>query len=163
MAKKTRSSIGHVRGQPIPYINGHNRRKQERYQIEDRGYETPCWIWLLAKSQWGYGLEADGHRQQAAHRAEYKRRYGTIPDNLELDHLCRQRDCVNPDHLEPVTRAMNIQRGDLSQLTEPEVRAIKRMLQEGVKQKEIAQYFNVCRATISCIATGHTWRNVIAS
>jgi len=52
-----------------------------------------------------------GSTTQAAHRAFYEALVGTIPSELELDHLCRVRACVNPDHLEPVTRQTNVLRG----------------------------------------------------
>lgn len=135
MAKKTRASIGHRKGEPIPYINGHNRRKSERIRIEDRGYRTPCHTWLLSKSKWGYGLEAEGKGQRAAHIAAYVRKYGPVPEGKELDHLCRNRDCVNPDHLEPVIRAVNIQRGDLARLVPDEVREIRVLLAAGSPRK----------------------------
>jgi hypothetical protein len=54
---------------------------------------------------------ADGS-QPGAHRAFYEHHVGTIPDGLTIDHLCKVRRCVNPDHLEPVTRGVNVLRGD---------------------------------------------------
>jgi hypothetical protein len=158
IANKTRAMIGHIKGQPIPYINGHNRKKAERYRIEDRGYKTPCWTWLLAKSVWGYGLETVNHQQRAAHRRLYEKIHGPVKG--DLDHLCRNRDCVNPDHLEPVTRAVNIQRGDLARLTPEEVQAIRKFLDQGLARVDIADAFGVCAGTIGCIARGHTWKNV---
>lgn len=161
VAKKTRALLGHVKGQNIPYINGHNRRKSERYVIEDRGYETPCHIWQLAISQWGYGLEAQGYAQKAAHVAAWERQYGKVPDGYQLDHLCRQRSCINPDHLEPVIPAVNIQRGDKARLTPEDVRSIRRLLDKGLTQKAIAPMFGVCRGTIGAIARGKTWINIV--
>lgn len=67
---------------------------------------TPgCWIWHAAKSK-GYGL-FQGSR---AHRWAYERMIGEIPASLTLDHLCGNKSCVNPAHLEPVTRLENIRR-----------------------------------------------------
>jgi len=73
----------------------------------DRGHTTPCWIWTAARSQDGYGLVRYDGRMQRAHRAAYTDLVGAIPEGLQLDHLCRQRDCVNPAHLEPVTGREN--------------------------------------------------------
>lgn len=74
---------------------------------------TGCWLWLGYCEQ-GYGrlssnAAIDGDRQ--VHRVTYRLLRGEIPEGLELDHLCRVRCCVNPDHLEPVTKQVNIQRG----------------------------------------------------
>lgn len=75
-----------------------------------------CWIWKGGKFPNGYGgfyVVRDGKRKTAmAHRWAYERLVGPIPDGLDLDHLCRVRDCVNPAHLEPVTRSVNLLRGD---------------------------------------------------
>jgi len=77
-----------------------------------------CWIWQRGKSKNGYGLiqigsRAGGHRRRTlyAHRVSYEVFAGPIPVGLELDHLCRNRACVNPAHLEPVTRSINTLRG----------------------------------------------------
>lgn len=78
---------------------------------EDRGHYTPCWIWQGSTCGGGYGrVSLDGHPRQA-HRVIYEQSVGAIPDGLHLDHLCRQRDCVNPAHLEPVTVRVNLLRG----------------------------------------------------
>jgi len=69
--------------------------------------------WLFANSGVaGYGcVEFQGRRTQA-HRFVYERLVGPIPEGLQLDHLCRVRCCVNPDHLEPVTNRENARRGN---------------------------------------------------
>lgn len=71
-----------------------------------------CWIWTGHKNRCGYGrLTVDG-RRIAAHRLAYELLVGPVPDGLELDHLCRNRACVRPSHLEPVTHRENTLRGD---------------------------------------------------
>lgn len=82
-----------------------------RTEVEDRGFETPCWVWTKAKVEGGYGASWDGRRVRGAHRISYDRHVGRIPESLDLDHLCRVRDCINPAHLEPVTRKVNLARG----------------------------------------------------
>ena len=73
--------------------------------------ECGCWNWLAAKTN-GYGVVQHQGRVQRAHRVVYETLIGPIPAGLELDHLCRNRSCVNPVHLEPVSGAENIARGE---------------------------------------------------
>ena len=72
-----------------------------------------CLIWLGAVSGDGYGsIKIDGHAR-CAHVVNYEREKGPVPEGMELDHLCRVRLCVNPDHLEPVAHQLNVLRGSL--------------------------------------------------
>lgn len=72
-----------------------------------------CWLWTGATSN-GYGVIGRGPRGAGAmktHRAAYELMVGPVPAGLDLDHLCRVRRCCNPEHLEPVTRQINLLRG----------------------------------------------------
>lgn len=77
--------------------------------------ESGCWLWTASCDGKGYGQLSNtvGATPQhlRAHRVAYEIHKGLIPDGMTLDHLCRVRSCVNPDHLEPVTRKENILRG----------------------------------------------------
>lgn len=95
--------------------------------IEARSIPEPnsgCWLWLLSLGSHGYGNACDQEMKNdrnpagvtTAHRVSHKAYKGPIPEGYEVDHLCRNRCCVNPDHLEAVTpleneRRMAIARG----------------------------------------------------
>lgn len=70
-----------------------------------------CWEWTAASNVHGYGAFWDGERVVRAHRWSYEALRSNIPEGLVLDHLCRNRACVNPWHLEPVTDQVNAERG----------------------------------------------------
>lgn len=70
-----------------------------------------CWLWTARLNEHGYGNFWLLGKLSLAHRASYELHVGPIPEGLTLDHLCRVRRCVNPEHLEPVTQAENYQRG----------------------------------------------------
>lgn len=77
--------------------------------------ESGCWEFSGSKNQFGYGMVKVGGRSapvRPAHRIVYENLVGPIEDGLVLDHLCRNRACVNPFHLEPVTHRTNILRGN---------------------------------------------------
>jgi HNH endonuclease len=73
--------------------------------------ETLCWLWTLPLNGSGYGGTFYAGKRMGAHRASYLMHVGPIPDGFQIDHLCRVRACVNPEHLEPVTRTENQVRG----------------------------------------------------
>ena len=74
--------------------------------------DTPCWVWIGAKDQRGYGNVRVGRRVRKAHLVAYECLRGPLPPGTEGDHLCRNRGCINPYHLEPITHRENAQRGD---------------------------------------------------
>lgn len=73
-----------------------------------------CWLWTGGKTPGGYGKFWNGKREEVAHRFAYRLLAGAFDETLDLDHLCRVRHCVNPAHLEPVTRSVNLRRGELA-------------------------------------------------
>lgn len=70
-----------------------------------------CWEWVGATDDKGYGRIAIGGKKMLAHRVMYETEHGPIPPGLELDHLCRNRRCVKPSHMEAVTHRENCLRG----------------------------------------------------
>ena len=90
------------------------------FGLASRGREDPatgCWLWQGAISD-GYGLVTcvvDGKKKSfRVHRVSYEALVGPIPAGEDLDHTCRWRNCFNPAHLEPVTRAENTRRADVA-------------------------------------------------
>ena len=71
-----------------------------------------CWLWSGATNDHGYGQLHRDRRTVYAHRFSYELAVGPIPAGLQIDHLCRNRSCVRPHHLEPVTSAVNTRRGE---------------------------------------------------
>ncbi len=116
IATKTNAKRGWVKGEAVRWRRGHapvGRPAlpfESYWRSEERGHTTPCWIWIGGLNQDGYGcINRDGYT--SAHRYSWFRRHGPIPAALEIDHLCRVRCCVNPDHMELVTRSENVLRG----------------------------------------------------
>jgi hypothetical protein len=85
------------------------RRFLAKYEVDT---ETGCWNWTAGKNSWGYGTFWLNGRNERAHRFSYEALIGTIPGGLHIDHLCRNRKCVNPAHMEPVTLQENTRRGE---------------------------------------------------
>lgn len=79
--------------------------------------DTKCWLWQHRLDNDGYGRIKVGGRAgvpAAAHRVSYAEHVGPIPAGFQIDHLCRARSCVNPDHLEPVTGRVNTMRSPIA-------------------------------------------------
>ena len=105
-------TIGKIRvGQSKPY-----RRRITDPLKRFKGYvtvvESGCWLWSGALTNDGYGsFSIVGRRGLPAHVWAYTHFIDVIPMGCDLDHFCRNKRCVNPEHLEPVTRSVNTLRG----------------------------------------------------
>lgn len=106
-----------------------------------------CWEWTASRAGGGYGSFTVNGRGQPAHKFAYELLAGPVPAGLVLDHLCRNRICVRPDHLEPVTERENILRGE----SEPAKNARKTHCHKGHKFTPETTYiyaasgFRMCR------------------
>ena len=101
----------------------------KRYRVDE---ESGCWLWE-GSTRGGYGrLRVNGEMMEA-HRASYEAHIGKIPEGLVIDHLCRNRACINPSHLEPTTSKENISRGMAGKVARSE--AHKKAISEGGKRR----------------------------
>lgn len=69
-----------------------------------------CWLWAGVTTPWGYGALYTEGKKYRAYRITYEEVKGHIPEGLEIDHLCKVPQCINPEHLEAVTHKVNMQR-----------------------------------------------------
>lgn len=108
-----------------------------------------CWSWLGSIDAYGYGIFWVNGRGMKAHRVAYEDRVGAIAAGLVIDHLCRNRSCVNPSHLEPVTPEVNSARGIRSAKTEC-LRG-HRLVNPNLVQSHLARGMRNCRACAAAI------------
>lgn len=106
------TKYGWVKGQPLRFARGHKPRERPEDRFWSRVEKTDgCWIWTGGCIK-GYGAFWYEGRNVRAHRYAYELLVGPIPEGLTLDHLCRNKPCVNPAHLEPVTVGENVLRSE---------------------------------------------------
>jgi hypothetical protein len=105
--KKCKRCIFIMKTMPKRNLKTEIERFKEKITIDNNG----CWNWTAAKNMGGYGQFKFNRKMIYAHRFSYAFHKGSIPKDLTLDHLCRNRACVNPEHLEPVIQKENILRG----------------------------------------------------
>ncbi len=146
------------------FIRGHVGYLKRRETItpdlwveEDHGFTTPCWIIVGYRHIGGYVKVQLRGRPVLAHRAMYEQEVGPIPLGLHIDHLCRQPACINPAHLEPVTHAENLRRGNSARLTADDVRAIRAAT---APQREIAQRYGITQGHVAGIRARRSWKDV---
>jgi len=147
------------------------------YTVQDRGYETRCWIWNKPdKTTGGYGKISIRGKMVYAHRVSFMAFNGEIPDGLDVCHRCDIKPCVNPDHLFAGTHTENIhdamskglipamrgERNGLAKLTEHQVREIRARFdsKKWGQARVLAREFGVDVALICRIAHRQCWKHV---
>lgn len=160
IAKQSDPRKGSLAGHPYRFLHGHHSRARNvplcGYVIEDRGYLTPCWVWGLDTRN-GYGCIRRAGQSMGAHVAMWTDRHGPVPPGLQLDHLCRVRACCNPDHLEPVTAAVNTRRGLSAKLDEARVIEIRGLVASGWEKAAIASAYGIHVRHVGRLASGERW------
>lgn len=101
--------MGHPERRPVD--RSHRLSIPERLWLKRQVTENGCWLWTGTKADTGYGQLSVKGRPYSVHRLAYSVLVEPIPSGLEIDHLCCNRACFNPLHLEPVTHIENVRRG----------------------------------------------------
>jgi hypothetical protein len=116
------------------------------------------WYWRGATIQ-GYGYYTHNKKKVRVHRLIYELHYGvTIPARAVIDHKCRIRHCVNPEHLEIVTVAVNTQRGLTAKLSKEVANQIYDLYKHGIfKQHELGTLYGVTQPTIFDVVHKNSW------
>lgn len=130
------------------------QRIRELYKPDSSG----CWIWTgnVHKINKGGQIWYKG-QTRPAYRVVYELLISEVPQDKQLDHLCRNRTCVNPDHLEIVTPAENYRRGNQSKITHKIASEIISLYRQGNTQTSIGSLFGIGQPQISRIVNNKAW------
>lgn len=112
---------------------------------------TGCWVGQVELLNNGYHRITVGGVRYQLHRYMYSMHKGSIFPGNVIDHLCKNKRCCNPEHLEQVSPTENIIRGDLGKLTSQDIENIKKLYKAGQSQKEISVSYSVHQCHISRI------------
>lgn len=158
LVARNNTARGAVKGQHFRFVAGHRAPAplESKYIVDPM---TGCWNWNGYRDTSGYG-RVNIQGEHFAHRYVYQCLVGLIPDGMDLDHLCRNRGCVNPAHLEPVLEITNIRRSRVARLTLVLAQEIRRLAASpgGLPYKEIAELYGVSHQAIGHVVRGETWR-----
>lgn len=122
-----------------------------------------CWIWNgKVNKRTGYGCKQFGGKTVLAHRWMYQLFNGWIPENKVVNHLCGNRRCVNPKHLEVTSQAGNCRHGKGTKLTREQAAEIKSLLKTARwgEKKLIAERFGVSVGLLTSIKYGRVWADI---
>lgn len=160
VATRTRSHLGQVKGQPLRFVNGHNARKRTDWTEVPGPLSTPCWLWNGTVNGEGYGVLRVNYKQLKAHRWVWERMCGTLPgDGLVPDHLCRQRSCVNPGHIDWVSSATNRRRGAGVSITGYQALSARLMVATTtMTRRDVAETAGITRGNLYNVIERVSWR-----
>jgi hypothetical protein len=156
-------SQGYIKGEPKQFVHGHYAKWEGNlrpdYAVEDRGFDTPCWVWQKSKTASGHGQLRVGKRIVLAHRHYYEREKGPIPEGMRIAHLCGVRACVNPAHLEVVSVKESVRRSASTKLSKSQVENIRREASDtGYYEKlRIARKYGISHKQVYGILRGRSW------
>lgn len=152
------------KGIPNRFVNTHQSTSSWiEWGEEDRGHDTPCWIWKRSMHPSGYGQGTRNNRPGLAHRIIYERLRKPIPKGFVLDHLCKVKACVNPDHLEVVSQAKNVQRGRNAKITIEDARTMRALRAAGASAPELMERYGVSKGLVYAVLANRTWAEELAA
>jgi hypothetical protein len=173
IATETHKRDGHIKGQPVAYLRGHNNRgrdPEERFwsKVDKSAGPDACWPWLAYKGKGGYGRCGGFEPEVLAHRIAWILANGPLEPGNDIRHkTCDNPPCCNPAHLEPGTHAQNMadmvsrgraargERNAKTKLTQVNKDAIRQLYATGtVTQRELARQHSVDRQTIRKVIHG---------
>lgn len=203
VARRTRETRPCLRcGAPLIALPGQVKRGHDKYcsqacahasqsrplaeRVQEKTAQGPdCWRWIGYIAKTGYGMIGVNGRAVYAHRVAYELEFGPIPIGMDLHHVCRNRWCVNPAHLVPVTRLAHRrrhmspeppgprprryplrgravgERHHRAKLTADDVRAIRARYAAGERtQVQLAAEYGVRQTTISMIILRRVWTHL---
>ena len=118
LVKRTCASKNLRKGDPLRFISGHNGTLKQTltyFMANVLPLENGCWQWTAGVNRKGYGVTQLHGVKHHAHKTIYLLHGESVPDGFHLDHLCRNKICVNPAHMEPVTLLENVRRQHAAQ------------------------------------------------
>lgn len=135
-------------------------RFRSKFVVNERG----CWTWTAYKNRDGYGKFSVYGRPISAHRYAYELANGPVPGGACLDHLCRNRACCNPEHLQPVTQTVNVRRGKNAKLSESEALEVcSRYAGGSITLKALSEEYGITKGQVWKIVRGRRWKPEEAS
>lgn len=173
LARKTDRQKSMIEGEHLEFCKHHKNRFLAEQAIDRRlegeGFDidpiTGCWNWNGWLSKKGYGQLTPVGSTKLVHVVMWERSNGTVPPGRELDHVCRNRRCGNPAHLEPVTHAENVRRGSVPKINQEIADQIRELYIPGNgrynrgNRRALELKFQVTANTILDIIKRRTWAN----
>ena len=130
------------------------KKDDELYKVDTK---SGCWNFTGSLLKSGYGQIQRNKKSIYIHRYFYEKYKKVVPQGYELDHLCKNKKCVNPLHLEAVTHYENCLRGSATKLTEEIVQNMRNLYKSGWKKIVLARLFKISRAHVGRIIEGKSW------